>query len=89
MVIGNLLQLDPESGVVEFLIKKLLQTKIGKSLSTAITNSIVFLFVIMMFESQYGSISTFMTEIPNIIQLFAPIVLIIIGMKLMIKSVTK
>lgn len=89
VLIGNLLKLDPKSEIVSFLVKKLPQTKIGKAMSTAATNSIVLVFVIMIFESQYGSISTFVSQVPVLISLFAPIVIMIIGMKLMIKSVTK
>ena len=89
MLIGNLLQLDPQSSVVSFLVKKLPQTKIGKAMSTAATNSIVLVFVIMIFESQYGSIGDFMSQVPALISLFAPLFIMLIGIRLMIKSVTK
>lgn len=89
MLIGNLLNLNPDSEIVSFLIKKLPQTKIGTALSTAASNSLLFIFVIMLFESQYGGINAFMNQIPAIISLFAPIVIIIIGIGLAIKSVTK
>lgn len=89
MLIGKLLQLDPQNGLVSFLVKKLPQTKIGKAMSEAATNSIVLLFIIMIFESQYGSISSLVVNVPDLISLFAPIVITIIGMRLMIKSITK
>ena len=89
MLIGNLLQLDPESNIVSFLVKKLPQTKIGKALSTAATNSILLLFVIMIFESQFGSIGAFMSQIPALISLFAPTIIVIIGIRLVVKAVTK
>lgn len=89
MLIGNLLQLDPQSSVVSILVKKLPQTKIGKAMSTAATNSIVLVFVIMIFESQYGSIGDFMSQVPALISLFAPLFIMLIGIRLMIKSVTK
>lgn len=89
MLIGNLLQMDTKSELVSFLVKKLPQTKIGKAMSTSVTNSIVLVFVIMIFESQYGSIRSFMNQIPALISLFAPSIIIIIGMRLMIKAVTK
>lgn len=89
MLIGNLLQLDPKGDIVSFLVKKLPQTKIGKSMSTAATNSMVLVFSIMIFESQYGSISDVMSKIPMLITLFAPLFIMLIGIRLMIKSVTK
>lgn len=89
MLIGNLLQLDPQNGVVSFLVKKLPQTKIGKAMSTAATNSIILIFVIMIFESQFGSVGDLMSQVPVLISLFAPLLIMIIGIRLMIKSVTK
>ena len=89
MVIGRLLQLDPENGVVAFLIKKLPQTKIGKTMSTAASNATLLVLVIMIFESQFGSLGTLLSQAPMVISLFAPLVIMLIGIRLMIKSVTK
>ncbi len=89
MLIGSLLKMDPDSGVVSFLIKQLPQTKVGKSLSTATTNSLLLVFVIMIFESQFGSLTDLLRQVPAVISLFAPVVIMIIGIRLMIKSITK
>lgn len=89
MLIGNLLKLNPDSEIISFLIKKLPQTKIGKAMSTAASNSIVLVFVIMIFESQYGSMTALVNQVPALISLFAPIIIMIMGIRLMIKSVTK
>lgn len=88
-VIGSLLHLHPKNQIVSFLVEKLPQTKIGKSLSTAATNSIMLVFVIMIFESQYGSIGNLVSQAPALISLFAPLVGMILGMRLMVKSVVK
>lgn len=87
MVISNLLQLDPQSKMISFLVKELPQTKIGKAMSTAASNSIVLVFVIMIFESQYGSVGNFLFQVPTLISLFAPLVILIIGIRLIIKSI--
>ncbi len=86
MLLGKLLKLNPESGVVAFLVKKLPQTKIGKSISVATTNSLVLIFIIMIFESQFGSSISILQKVPVAISLFAPIVIMLIGIRLMIKS---
>lgn len=89
MLIGEMLKLSPDSQVVSFFIKKLPETKIGKAMSTAASNSVFLVIVVMIFESQYGSMVSLVSQIPALIALFAPIVLMIIGIKLMLKSVTK
>ena len=88
-IIGKMLQLSPKSEVVSFLIKKLPQTKVGKAMSTAASNAILLVFVIIIFESQFGSIGDFMSQVPVLISLFAPLFIMLIGIRLMIKSVTK
>lgn len=89
VIIGKMLRLSPESEVVSFLITKLPQTKVGKSMSTAASNAILFVLVIMIFESQFGSVRDFMSQVPVLISLFAPLFIMLIGMRLMLKSVTK
>lgn len=88
MVIGRLLQLDPENSIVAFLIKKLPQTKIGKAMSTAASNSTLLVLAIMIFESQFGSLSSLLSQVPMVISLFAPLVIMLIGIRLVIRSVT-
>lgn len=89
MLIGNLLQLDPKSEVVLFLVKKLPQTKVGKAMSAAVSNSLVLVFAIMIFESQCGGMGAFLSQVPTLISLFAPLIFMIIGIRLMVKSVIK
>lgn len=89
IIIGKILQLDPKSEVVSFLVKKLPQTKVGKSMSAATSNAILFVLVILIFESQFGNISDFISQVPMLISLVAPIFIMLIGIRLMIKSVTK
>lgn len=88
-IIGRMLKLSPKSEVVSFLIEKLPQTKIGKAMSTAVSNAILLVLVIMIFESQLGSVGDLMSQVPVLISLFAPLLIMIIGIRLMIKSVTK
>lgn len=88
-VIGNLLNLDSNSTIVAFLIKNLPQTKVGKAMTTSATNSILLVLIIMMFESQYGSIGSLMSQVPSLISLCVPFIIMIMGIRLMIRSVTK
>ena len=89
MLIGRLLDLDPESKIVAFLVKQLPQTKVGKALSTSTTNSLVFVFSIMIFESQFGNLSDVLQQVPSIISLFAPIVIMIMGFRIMFKAISR
>ncbi len=89
MVLGKILGLDPKSSVVSFLVKKLPQTKIGKSISTATSDSLLFIFALMIFESQFGSLSTALQEVPVFISMLAPIIFITLGIKIMLKLISK
>lgn len=88
-IIGKMLQLNPESEVVSFLIIKLPQTKAWKAMLTAASNAILLVFVIMIFESQFGNIGDFVSQVPVLFSLFAPLLIMLMGIRLMIKSVTK
>ena len=87
MLLGKILNVNPKSELVTFLIRELPKTKIGSSISQATTNSLVLIFTIILFESQYGSMTEILSQLPNIISLFAPLIVMIIGIKLLIKSV--
>ena len=89
MLIGKLLHVDSNHPVVSFLLKKLPETKIGKSLSTAASNSIILVFVVMIFESMYGDMSSLLSQVPALLSLFAPLVIMIIGLKLMVRSLIR
>lgn len=89
MVIGAILDLDPQNGFVAFLVKKLPESGVGKALSTAFTNSLVFLFAVMALESQYGSVVTLMRQAPAVIAALAPCVLMLVGIGLMVRSATR
>lgn len=86
VIIGNLLHLDAKSKIVLFLVQKLPQTKVGKAMSTSASNSILLVLVIMIFESQFGSIVSVLSELPVLIAYFGCIALMIIGIRLMIKA---
>ena len=89
MLIGRLLQVDPESNVVNFLLKQLPQTKVGQALSKATTNSLTLVFVLMIFESQCGSLSSLLNQTPVLVSMVAPLIIMLIGIKIIMKSVTK
>ncbi len=58
-------------------------------MSTATTNSLLFLSVVMIFESQYGSIASLIQLLPALIKLLGPFVIILAGIRALIKSTTK
>lgn len=89
MFIGGLLHMSPQSKPVAFLVEKLPQTKAGKALSTAASNSLVLVFTMMAFESMFGGIASAADRLPAIISLFAPFVLIVLGIRLALRSVLR
>ena len=89
MIIGRILHLDPKNGFVAFLVKKLPGTGVGKALTTAVTNALIFVFAIMALERQYGSINQLVRQVPTLIAAFAPAVLMLCGIGIMIKAVTR
>lgn len=89
MLIGKCLKMHQDSSVVTFLVEKLPQTKIGRALSTSATNSLILVFSIMLFESQFGSTSLLVNQFTDIILMFSPLVIMLIGIRLIIKSITK
>lgn len=86
MMIGSLLNMKPESKLVSFLIEKLPKTKIGQAISTATSNSLIFIVTLILFEKQFGSITSLMSQTPALIALFAPTIITIIGIKIMVKA---
>lgn len=89
MVLGKLLNIEPESEIVSFLIKKLPETKVGKAISTATTNSVLLVLVVLILESQFGSMTTIVKQTPQMISLFIPIGIMLVGIRLIIKSAAK
>ena len=89
MVIGKMLGVSSDSGIVSFLVKKLPETKLGKALSSAATNSLLIVFVIMLIESQFGGISGMVAGLPAIINMVAVIGMMLIGYRILFKSMFK
>ena len=84
MFIAHFLQLKPDSSAVLILLKTLPKSKIGKAISDATTNSIVFILALILFEKQCGSIYDFVNQIPNVIMSFLSGILVIFGITLMV-----
>ena len=89
MMIGQLLKLSPDHPVVSYLTEKLPQTKIGRAISTSTTNSLTFVFCLMLFESQCGSIGSVIGSLPSIIGMFAPSVIALIGISMIVRAIKK
>lgn len=69
MILGNALHVTTNNALVTFLVQKLPQTKVGKAVSTSVTNSLVLIGVIMIFENQFGSLGGVLNEMPSIVYL--------------------
>lgn len=85
-IVGRLAGISPESGFVSFLVDKLPETKLGKALSSAATNSLIMVFVIMVFESQFGPLSSMLAAAPTVIYTIGIILIMLIGYRIIIKS---
>lgn len=89
MVLGKLLGVSSESGLVSFLIEELPKTKVGAAMSSAATNSLLLVCVVMLFESQFGNLQSMLLGVPLLINAIGPIVIMLIAYRLMIKSLFK
>lgn len=85
MILGRLLHLPEGSGVASFLAERLPETKLGKALTMSASNAITFLVMVMLFESQFGSVTSFMRGIPFLLAPIAVIVIMMMGVYSMFK----
>lgn len=86
VLIGSLLHLNSNSAVVLYLLEQLPQTAIGRAFSTAVTNSLVLVFSIMLVESQFGSLLSIVSGASQLIALGGVFVLIALGIKLITRT---
>lgn len=89
MVIGRMIGVSPDSGIVSFLVEKLPETGVGKALSSAATNSLLLVFVIMMCESQFGPLASYISLTPTLVNLLAPLILMFGAYRILFKTMLK
>lgn len=89
MVIGRMIGVSSDSGIVSFLVEKLPETGVGKALSSAATNSLLLVFVIMMCESQFGPLASYISLAPTLVNLLAPLILMLGAYRILFKTMLK
>lgn len=80
---------DDDNPFVKFLADELPKTKVGKALKTAFGTSMVYLFYLFVMDEYFGGFNNVVLGATQIIEAFAPIVLMIVGIILMVKVIIK
>lgn len=89
MLLGHLLGTKSDGGFVSLFLKELPKTAIGKAFASAFANSVVLVGAVMLIESQLGSLTTMMEGLPGIMNAVAILVMMVVGYRIMIKSMFK
>jgi hypothetical protein len=70
-----------------YIIKQFPSTSIGKAISTAITSSVIFLLLIIVLETQYGSICTMLKGTVDSLESWGSVFIMIIGIYVVVNSI--
>lgn len=89
MLVANLLGIEPDNKLINYILKELPNTKIGNAISASVTMSINLLIFLAILENQCGTLSNLMSGILDVVIAFGPAVIIIIGIYCVISSLKK
>lgn len=79
--------LKKDNLILTYIIKQFPTTSIGKAISTAVTSSVMFLVLIIILETQYGSICTILQGTLDSIKSWGAIFVMIMGIYFVVNSI--
>lgn len=79
--------LKKDNLILTYIIKQFPTTSIGKAISTAVTSSVMFLVLIIILETQYGSICTILQGTLDSIESWGAIFVMIMGIYFVVNSI--
>ena len=81
--------LKKDSFILTYIIKQFPSTSIGRAISTAITSSVMFLVLMIVLETQYGSVCNILQGTVDTMESWGAVIVMIIGMYILLKSIKK
>ena len=89
LVAASVTGLKTDNYVLIYVVKQLPNTSFGKAISAAITSSIMFLVLLVILESQYGTTTNILKGCLAYIESFGSIIIMIMGLAIMMKSLKR
>lgn len=89
MIVSMITGLKTDNYVLIYVMKQLPKTSIGKAISASITSSIMFVVMMLVLETQYGSVAKVMQGTVALFETGGVAVVMIMGIYIMFKSFKK
>lgn len=81
--------LKKDNMILTYIIKQFPSTSIGRAISTAITSSVMFLLLMIVLETQYGSVCSIMQGTVETMQTWGGVIVMIIGIYMIVNSIKR
>lgn len=88
-LVAHFMGTSSEDSFASFIANHLSKTKVSKALTASVTNAAVLTGGLMVLENQMGSLNGLLASAPALLELGGTIVLMIVGIRLMIKSISR
>ena len=72
--------------VLIYAVKQFPKTRFGRSVSAAITSSIMFLVLLVILESQYGTATNILQGVAAYMKSFGSVIVVVMGIATLVKS---
>lgn len=89
MIVSFFTGLKKDNMVLTYFIQQFPGTSIGKAISTAITSSIMFIALMLVLESQYGSVCDLLQGAVDSMESMGVVIIMIIGLYILVNSIKK
>lgn len=86
MMASMITGLKTDNYVLIYVMEQLPKTSIGKAVSTAVTSSILFVVMMLVLETQYGSVVNIMQETVDVFVAGGAVLIMIMGIYIMLKG---
>lgn len=78
--------LKKDSFILTYIIRQFPSTSIGKAISTAITSSVMFLVLMIVLETQYGSVCNILQGTVDTMESWGSVIVMVIGIYILLRS---
>ncbi len=89
MIVSIITGLKTDNYVLRYVMEQLPKTSIGKAISSAVTSSILFVVMMLVLETQYGSVVNIMQGTVDMLASGGAVLIMIMGIYIMLKSFKK
>lgn len=89
LILSFITALKKDNMILTFIIKNFPNTSIGKAILTAVTSSVMFLLLIIILESQYGSVCKILKGTVKSMESLGAVIVMIIGIYIVVNSIKR